>query len=149
MKAEKMIAKMLAAMTARGWDQKELARSVGLPEGRVTKWKSTGEPTARQALAIARALGVSLEWLADDTQDYPPPPSEGGTPSGREVHALLEVAIEVLGREEVLRRLLASSDVERPQPQSRILGNAVLTDRPQRAPSEGFQRQHESRERPD
>jgi transcriptional regulator with XRE-family HTH domain len=152
MKAEKLVNKILAALDAIGWNQVDLEREAGLPKNKISKWKGDekgGEPTARQALAIARAIKVPLDWLCDDTQDYPPPPAVVTSPTRSEVIALAERAARILGEDEVIRRLLTSPSVERPQPQARIVGNAVLTDRPQKAPSEGFQRQHESSERPD
>lgn len=52
-----------------------------LPPNRVSKWKSgQGEPTARQALRIARVLRVPLEWLADEEAGDEPTALPGLSP---------------------------------------------------------------------
>jgi len=43
----------------------ELARAVGLSDNAIYKWLAgRGQPSLASAIAIARAAGVSLEWLA-------------------------------------------------------------------------------------
>jgi phage repressor protein C with HTH and peptisase S24 domain len=43
----------------------ELARAVGLSDNAIYKWLAgRGQPSLASAMAIARAAGVSLEWLA-------------------------------------------------------------------------------------
>ncbi len=60
---------------AKGLDQDELEPLAGLPATRISRWNGgTGEPTARQALRLARVLGCSLEYLADDSLDEDHPP---------------------------------------------------------------------------
>lgn len=62
----------------RGLTQKRVGELAALPENRISKWlDGQGEPTARQALRLARVLSVPLEWLADDAQEVPPPASDG------------------------------------------------------------------------
>jgi transcriptional regulator with XRE-family HTH domain len=57
--------------------QKELASMVGVAQTRVTEWETgKGIPTMDKALRVARALGVSLDYLADDALDEPPPATE-------------------------------------------------------------------------
>jgi transcriptional regulator with XRE-family HTH domain len=63
----RIMAKIELARLARDVTQGELERLAGLPANRISKWAGgTGEPTARQAARIARALGVDLDWLCDD-----------------------------------------------------------------------------------
>lgn len=58
----------------RGLEQQEVESLAALGKGRYSKWKNgTGEPTARQALRIARLFGVPVEWLADDDAPEDPP----------------------------------------------------------------------------
>jgi len=67
-----MIQKIRRAIDARGITQDALERSIGLPQGRISKWAGgQGEPTARQAWRIARAIGVPLEYLIDDEMTEP------------------------------------------------------------------------------
>lgn len=137
MKVEKMMAKMMAVLASRGWTATDLEVSAGLPKNRITKWKKGGEPTARQALAIARALGVPLEWLADDTLDYPPPPT-----TAVDLMARFEEPIRILGVTEAWRRLLRPPEGE--SGPIRHIGSAVFADKPQHPPSpEGLEREHE------
>jgi hypothetical protein len=144
-----LVDKVDALLSERGIKAGPFERLALLSEGRISKWKDKkGIPNYRQALTMARLLKVPVEWLLDDEAGGPPPPLPS-VMTRADIITLIELAIRSLGEEEVIRRLLTSPSGERPQPQARILGNAVLTDRPQKAPSEGFQRQHESSERPD
>lgn len=70
----KMIQRVERVMAERGIKQGELERSLGLSTNRISKWKGgQGEPTARQALKIARALAVPLEWLVSEDGPLDPP----------------------------------------------------------------------------
>ena len=54
--------------------QAEFAKTIGV--GEVTLYntfRKGSEPRVNTALAIARGLGVSVEWLFDDAADWPPP----------------------------------------------------------------------------
>jgi transcriptional regulator with XRE-family HTH domain len=56
-----------------GITQAELARAIGTYPSRISEWASEeGKPSIQQALRMARALNVSLDYLADDAQDDPP-----------------------------------------------------------------------------
>lgn len=69
-----MVDKIVMLAEARGWDQGELESRAGLARGRISKWKADqGEPSAKQALRMARLLNVSMEYLADDDLDEPAP----------------------------------------------------------------------------
>lgn len=67
----KIIEKICDLIAERGYTQQDFEEVAKLATNRVSKWRNKGEPTARQALRIARALGVTMEYLADDTQDEP------------------------------------------------------------------------------
>lgn len=72
----KMIEKLVKALADRDLTQRAFEAQCGLSENRISKWKDgTGEPTARQALAMARALGLPLEFLVDDSIDEPEAPT--------------------------------------------------------------------------
>jgi transcriptional regulator with XRE-family HTH domain len=62
----------------RGLKQADVARITGIPAARFTDWKDPASgrtPTLEQALRVARALGVPLDYLADPEQDDPPAPA--------------------------------------------------------------------------
>jgi transcriptional regulator with XRE-family HTH domain len=70
----KMVEKLEAAIRAKGLTQSSFERAAMLSENRISKWKNNqGEPTASQALRMARMLGVSVEYLIDDEVDAPEP----------------------------------------------------------------------------
>lgn len=49
------------------------SKSVGLPATALSDYINKGNlPRLDKALAVAKALYVSLEWLADDKQEWPP-----------------------------------------------------------------------------
>jgi transcriptional regulator with XRE-family HTH domain len=96
-------------LSKRHLSQAELEQLAGLAKGRVSKWASgQGEPTARQALRIARVLGVPVEWLADDTAPgEPPEPAPAPPPPlSEDERYVLEVfrALEIT-RADAIRRL--------------------------------------------
>lgn len=49
-----------------------LARSVGLTQSAISKILAGGETSFRNALGIAKALGVPVEWLVEDKAEWPP-----------------------------------------------------------------------------
>jgi transcriptional regulator with XRE-family HTH domain len=49
-----------------GLDQKDLAARAGVAQSTVSRAESGGQLTAQTALALARALGVSVEALLGD-----------------------------------------------------------------------------------
>ena len=52
----------------------KISRAAGVPATVVTTYVNRGsEPSATNALKLARALGVPVDWLIDDDQDWPPP----------------------------------------------------------------------------
>jgi transcriptional regulator with XRE-family HTH domain len=73
--AMRILEKILESARRKGVGQLALERAADLPKNRISKWKDgVGEPTAAQALRIARVLGVPVEYLADDAMDEPPAP---------------------------------------------------------------------------
>jgi transcriptional regulator with XRE-family HTH domain len=113
----------------------DVARRAGVPPQRITDWKDPSkhrQPTIAQALSLARALGVSVDYLLDDAQDDPPPPLT------EDERTLLRIARKI-GIEEALSRLsLAPGTVARP------LGGTDM-DPSDRKPS----RQHKRAKGPD
>lgn len=50
-----------------------IAKAAGVSSGTLAKYIHHGvTPSSKIALRLARALGVSVEWLIDDTQGWPP-----------------------------------------------------------------------------
>lgn len=96
-------------MRKKNWTQKTLAEMSGVPEGRFSDWKKLrddgkwgagrGGPSMWQAVSIARALGVTAEFLADD--DLIEPPALALTEDQR---ALLRVARSI-GEDIAIQRL--------------------------------------------
>jgi transcriptional regulator with XRE-family HTH domain len=64
-----------------GWTQAELAKAIGLTQNRISKIES-GEVTQlsfKNLRALARALGVSVDWMLgtwDDIDQAPKPKCE-------------------------------------------------------------------------
>ena len=64
-----------------GWTQTELAKAIGLTQNRISKIES-GEVTQlsfKNLRALARALGVSVDWMLgtwDDVDQAPKPKRE-------------------------------------------------------------------------
>lgn len=67
-----MLEKIQTLIRAKGLTQKEVEAQLGFPENRISKWMNgTGEPSASQTWRLARALGVSAEYLLNDDVDDP------------------------------------------------------------------------------
>jgi hypothetical protein len=57
-------------------NKSKLATEAGLPATAISNYITKKQiPRGDSALVIARALKVPLEWLLDDTQEWPPPPT--------------------------------------------------------------------------
>jgi transcriptional regulator with XRE-family HTH domain len=99
-----MIEKIDDLIRQKGLSQAALERSVCLSQNRISKWKDEkGEPTARQALRIARFFNVPVEYLIDDELDAPPQPSANLSPA--EQQALRMVRAGDLTEDEVILAL--------------------------------------------
>jgi transcriptional regulator with XRE-family HTH domain len=86
------------------WSQRDLAKAAGgVSPSTMSNWFSgRSEPDLSAAHAIARALGVSLDYLADDdaTEPSAPPPN-----TSAEMIAIAAI-VQALGPEKALRRLI-------------------------------------------
>lgn len=70
------VAKLKWLMQSRGWKQSHLARVSGVADSTVSHWlkgKIKGKPDLDTGLKLARAFGVTLDYLADDGMDQPEP----------------------------------------------------------------------------
>lgn len=81
--------KLAGLLKEKRLSQAELAEQIGVSQGLVSRWAlGKNNPDIYQALALAKALKVSLDWLADDEADFPPPESLMGDLSGDEMAVL-------------------------------------------------------------
>jgi transcriptional regulator with XRE-family HTH domain len=65
--------------TERHMTQRALAEQVGVIQSHVAKWEAgDGRPYYDQALKIAKSLGLSLDYLADDEMESPSDARGGG-----------------------------------------------------------------------
>ncbi len=113
-----VIEKMVVLAKRKGLDQGELEQLAGLPKGRISKWKGgTGSPTVKQAVRIARELGVDVGYLLNDAQAEPAPELSPGERSVLNVYRALR-----LSEEEAVTRLVAplAGRPPRPSPPPRI-----------------------------
>src|SRR5258707_4792390 len=88
-------AEKLAAVT-KGRSRAELSREAKLPTNAISDYINKGHlPRMDTALAIAKVLGVSLAWLADDSRDFPPVKAAGNEVA---LHPDEELMMEVARR---------------------------------------------------
>jgi transcriptional regulator with XRE-family HTH domain len=93
--------KVVKLREAKGWKQSDLRRAIGdVSPTTVSNWESGAIPSMDVALKVARALGVSLDYLADDAQEHPP--ASGTTVPERQLASM----IERYGAERVYWRLV-------------------------------------------
>lgn len=96
---ERFSEKIKTLMRERRMSQADLAEASGMPQARVSKiLAGEGRIYADQAAAWAKVFGVSLDYLADDTLDAPPPELS------HEDRTILDLA-RVLGYQRALLRL--------------------------------------------
>lgn len=94
---------------AEGRNLSEIARREGLYNAAISDAMNKGQlPKADKAIRIARALGVSAEWLWDDARSWPPPSS--GQPEAPAPDGIL--FIDVLSRARALRNRLAEINAQ-------------------------------------
>lgn len=85
-------------------NKSQVARDAGLSPTAISDYLQKGYiPRIDNALALARALKVPLDWLADNDQDWPPPTSPGAP--------LSTVSDRDLMTEACRRYLVAATDV--------------------------------------
>jgi transcriptional regulator with XRE-family HTH domain len=97
--------KISRVAAAKRLNQSAIAVLTGIPQTSLSRWMSgKAVPKLGEAFALARALGVSLDYLADDSLDDPPPPAAGPDLTPDEVW-ILETA-RALGPDKAKARLL-------------------------------------------
>lgn len=103
----RLVDKALAIAERRGIRAAEVARAAGISPARITEWKGgQGGPTLRVALRIARFLETSLDYLADDQYDVPPPWVAATTPESRAIELVRSLGLDV---DDVYRGLTAAA----------------------------------------
>jgi transcriptional regulator with XRE-family HTH domain len=136
--------KLRKQMLIQGLNQQRLSRASGVSDSEVSRiLGGKSQPGLEIALKLARAVGVSLDYLADDSLDDEPPASAGASVAPQE-EELLEIGRELglrnaanllsnarfLGVELAFRRLLGI--VEKPVIEVGD-GGASVPGRPPRA----------------
>jgi transcriptional regulator with XRE-family HTH domain len=102
--------KIIKRLVDIGWEQKQLSVATGLGESRISRWLSgVGNPKPLQFLSMARALGVTVDYLIDDGQDASRPALDPD-------EARLLVIARELGYQVARRRLLQLDDTDGRQP---------------------------------
>jgi transcriptional regulator with XRE-family HTH domain len=91
--------KLRMLMDQRGMNQPSLSRLTGIPQTTISNLLKGSRPGIDHGLKLARALAVSLDYLADDDQDQPPIPDDDSA-------VILTVIRDLhLERAEAIRRL--------------------------------------------
>jgi transcriptional regulator with XRE-family HTH domain len=105
----------------------KVSRAAGLPPTAISNYITKKQlPRADTALALARALGVPLEWLIDDAQDWPPPnPRTDAKPATMLTDS--DLMREVLRRRrlalaELLEKLKRAETIDWPDVHRRLAG---------------------------
>jgi transcriptional regulator with XRE-family HTH domain len=107
--------------------QAELGSAIGLQQSRIGRWEAgAGMPTMEQGYRLARSLGVSYDFLMDESLDEIPPP-----PFTPDEAMILEMA-RTIGIGEAKRRLMAAPAVASATPMAgsdygRIVAEQDLT----------------------
>lgn len=61
-----LASRLKVARVGAGLDQRELAKMVGVSRGSISNWeRGEAQPSLGNAVAVAQATGVTLEWLAE------------------------------------------------------------------------------------
>lgn len=95
--------KIWKLLEKRGMSAAELSRATGIRQSRLSQLgKDDGKLRLPEALRIARALGTSLEYLADPEMDEPPAHVGQESP----VWITIRTIAEEIGGQEAVRRLL-------------------------------------------
>lgn len=123
--AEKM--KRLCAI--RGLDQSALAERLGIPKSSMSRiFSGVQEPKLLLAFRLARELGVTLDYLADD--DHDADPAGHWTVLTDDEMTILKL-VRRLGHDVAIDRLLAVDRPPAPEPnhdEARLPSSSVLAD---------------------
>lgn len=117
MKAKTSFSEKLYALREMNHEsQADVAYRTGLTQTSISRWERDSkkhQPKPSQMLALARHFRVPLDWLADDTQAFPPP--FGASEEEKVIFRL----VNDLGLKEAYRRLIQAAPevVMHPQPQ--------------------------------
>ncbi|WP_435005137.1 helix-turn-helix domain-containing protein [Tundrisphaera lichenicola] len=88
----------------RGTNQSQLSRKTGISQSAISEMtKGKRRVYMDQAFELARALGVSLDYLADDAQEEPP------AIASTNYDVVIKRLVEVMGEDEAIRRLAGVS----------------------------------------
>lgn len=78
----------------------ETCRAAGIPENSITRWREGRKIHLDHACRLAKKLGISLDWLADDERQQPP-----GEEMSSEMREVMRV-VQRLGAEVAMARLI-------------------------------------------
>ena len=99
--------KLLQLEIAKGYAKRReaLANAVGVSKSKLGRW-FTGEstPSIHEGLALARELGVTLEYLADDEAEKPVPIAGASLDAQEVLRAWVESGLTRAQAENVLRK---------------------------------------------
>jgi len=80
-----------------GYAWSKIERKAGLGRNRITNMVNDHQvPNAIDGIKLARALGVSAEWLFDENQGWPPPDISARRLTAEEVRARVTQILELL-----------------------------------------------------
>ncbi|MGR3309322.1 MAG: helix-turn-helix transcriptional regulator, partial [Candidatus Brocadiales bacterium] len=111
--------KLMHLRAEKGWSRSETARQAKIP---VTTYQSyeqfNRKPSGGYALAVARVLGVTVEYLLDDNKGYPPIRTDRLAKETRPYSTKLDTSVLTSGFQDYLTThpeklaLLSQSDIE-------------------------------------
>jgi transcriptional regulator with XRE-family HTH domain len=134
--------KLSKLIADRGTNQSALARETGIAQPMISAM-TTGKqrPYLDQARTLAVALGVSLDFLADDSLDEPPAASPGLTPDELTVLAFYRVRRQIEGEKFTPEVLGYRVEIGAHRPTGEVLlggaGNTTAPSKLRHVPSSG------------
>lgn len=113
--------KLMKVIDLSGKSQSRLQRETGISQSAISEMtKGKRRPYLDQAFLLARALGVSLDYLADEALEAPQLPVEALGPEDR----LVLKTVQHLGHAEAMRRLVGEAPADSQGPgQVRVMMN--------------------------
>jgi transcriptional regulator with XRE-family HTH domain len=117
----KLIDRIEDLRESRGYTQAELEERAGLARNRISKWKKTSEPNARQLPQIAQALGVTISDLIGESAtpkpDRPPPnPTPDRSPPEGDLDLAIAALVRKLGSVRAIQALASALREDRAAP---------------------------------